>query len=536
MIYCRQCGTANPSDANYCFYDGYPLEHHAYPPHMSSKSRESCPHCGAWRHEHASYCHICGESFEQLQTQTFTPKRNALKFKREGRAEVLKSFLWPVPLAIVSMIIMIVVMNLSLNEADEQSVNRVIVASSDVTAELLSYNNYFENSISRIRQVNEEGDLKTDQVYLTWQENLLISHGITFEQKEKEDVSDLNNGNESYTMDTEVQNSKPQYVFLIVLLTGISALIYRRFRPRISLFSMAISAASFAIWYLLPVAILSLIVSDSLSRELNNANSREMSFQFVLDGTFIVWGILLIAVFFVAQLWREKRSLPYVLEGAKRGSYWLVLTFLLFYVGSLIVVSLSAQDGHYINVLMHENLFVNASLVAGFLTILLINTGFFNTLNLKTGMHQESEIVFHLFNRSLSAPDEKMRNDRFMESFDQYISPLEQLSPWFWFSFVMLMIACLLMGTYMKSGSLIIKVKLAVGIALVFSIINSLFVIIMSQRMVQVFDEQESINYANYDLLMTMFITFGFIMVFVMGGIGLRYLWKGANTNESNRT
>ncbi|MDQ0160250.1 zinc ribbon domain-containing protein [Alkalibacillus salilacus] len=536
MIYCRQCGVANPSDANYCYNDGYPLEHHAYPPHMSSKSRESCTQCGAWRHEHASYCHICGEAFGQLQMQTFTLKRDVLTFKREGKTEVLKSILWTVPLALVSMIVMIVVMTLSLNDVDEQSVSRVNVGSSDVTAELLSYNNYFEHSISRIRQANEEGALNADQTYLTWQENLLLSHGITFEQKEKEDVSELNNGNESYTMDIEVQNSKPQYVFLIVLLTGISALIYRRFRPRISLFSMAISAVSFAIWYLLPVAVLSLIVSDSLSRELNSDRNREISFQFVLDGTFMVWGFLLIAVFFVAQLWREKRSLPYVLEGAKRGSYWLVLIFLLFYVGSLIVVSLSASDGHYINVLMRENLFVNAGLVSGFLTILLINTGFLNTLNLKTAMHEESELAFHLFNQSVSAPDEKMRNDSFMESFDQYTSPLSQLSPWFWFSFVILMLACLLMGAYIKSDSLITKFKLAVGISLVFSIINSFLVIIMSQRMVQVFDGQGRINLASYDLLMTMFVTFGFVMVFVIGGIGLRYLWKGANTNESNRT
>ncbi len=74
-MYCKSCGTENPSTANYCVNDGAPLK--SIPLKYRGKERNTafCSSCGAKAPSLANYCQNCGESLIQYSREkTFAPK------------------------------------------------------------------------------------------------------------------------------------------------------------------------------------------------------------------------------------------------------------------------------------------------------------------------------------------------------------------------------------------------------------------------------------------------------------------------------
>ncbi|MET3683339.1 hypothetical protein ABID56_001434 [Alkalibacillus flavidus] len=545
MIYCRQCGAENPSDANYCHVDGHPLEPVVHPPYVDDSMRESCHYCGAWREGDSSYCHVCGESFARFRTPTFTAKRAALSWQQEPKRALIKSLLMTLPFVVMLFAIMIAVSEFVPTYEDDQS--NVLTSGHNVLYEYGQTAAQAEGNLQQFRReetlVNRENvdsmTIMDSDSFLTWREKVLISHGLNFEQSRLSYVPQPHSDETTEDrMETTGTVAMPHYTILLMVLAGVSGWIYRRMRSSISLTSMAMSAVSFIAWYAVPLIVLISLTSGSFENQEESRRVGEMAFSFSVDSSFVSLMLLLGVMFFLGQLWQEKRALPYWLEGVKHGGRWFALIVGLFVIGGLIIIGLSMGDESFLMVEMQSYTIFGVGIVVVAMSMLLINIGLLNPLTLQHPfIVQEGGVDsyrFHLFNQSVESMVGEFSQSE--EEAQRFLEPIVDLGPWYWFSFLMLILLCVLIGFGLQSSSWRVTLSLAVGIALTFTVLNSLFVQVMNHKMMTFYNENEHVRIVMFEWLTTVGVTFSFVFVFVMMGVVIKRLWKGDERYESNRS
>ncbi|MDQ0352992.1 hypothetical protein J2R98_002853 [Alkalibacillus filiformis] len=533
MIYCTKCGAKNSADALYCHADGHSLHKLSQLPNYQKRQEETCHYCGASHYDGAFYCHVCGESYQSVNKKSVKKAITQVKFGKMSASQVGKTAVMVIPFVLLTLVMMLISIQLTYTEPDLDH-DVAPRGEQSIVVEALEQYSVFENHIMYLKSGDEEYRIHRHssgwEKSLNLGELLLISNAVPIAISAQETHEPSHEDGEVFeTSYTQTYNfgTAHQAVVLIVAVV-ISAGLFRMWRRNSTLVSQIVSSGLFGMWYGLTLLVLALLSSDHFTIE-DGYRSGSTDLYFLSGEAFGKGFLITSVIFLIGQLIWEKRQLPHFFTGLKLGGKWFSVIFLLFILVSGWYTFTHLTDIRFINSTVNYSVLLSFILIAVTLAVIVLNVGFLNTLYMQQLFFDGERVPFHLLNPDLEEFLEGSDHERFHAMNQQdYFAPVLNMSGWFWFSFIAIVVILLIIGYLHSVKSIKGNVSTITGIATAFAIINVVLVLFANHE-ITIFhhiDEERLSNMTGFDPWLTFGITFAFVWITVLVGVVISRMIK----------